>query len=440
MADIVTSLFGLAPIRQEAEMAARARDLDLGTLIGQATVNQYAPLERQRAYIAQQGAQAALGGAAIRGLGSLFGLQDPMLQRATQLESILGETQAELGEMANDPTQFYPTLQNKLANAGFTREAMMAGQAGQKAMQEWNLGQAKLLTEQAQYAKATREANPALEAWKSLAAKSTPESVDASRKAGFDPRLLVLANTNVSVGEAYTNAVTTLNDPNATPAQKEIAQKNYQMLFPAATSGALGQYIPTVQQGQIGVIPIPGSPEAAKKATEARKGQGRLTAQWNKSEVIKQAVDDALPLITEKTAGSVGEITRAIPFTGSSDAATLQKTIDTIKANIGFDQLDQMRQNSPTGGALGQVAVQELNYLQAALGSLDAGLPPEILKRNLKRVQEHYVNFMNELEKEMEAAQQGQKTTPNVTGSQRTKVLDGVTYIEVSPGKWKVGQ
>lgn len=150
MADIVTSLFGLTPLRQEAEMFNRAQDLDLGTLIGQATVNQYAPLERQRAYIAQQGAQAALGGAAVRALGGLFGLQDPMLKRATQLESILGETQAELGEMANDPTQFYPTLQNKLINAGFTREATMAGMAGQKAIQDFGLAQAKIGTEQAQ--------------------------------------------------------------------------------------------------------------------------------------------------------------------------------------------------------------------------------------------------------------------------------------------------
>jgi hypothetical protein len=158
MADIVSSLFGLSPIRQEAEMASRARDLDIGTLIGQATTTGFmTPIQSQN-YINRQGAQAALGGMAIRGLGSLFGLQDPQLQRATQLESILGETQMELGEMANDPTQFYPAIQQKLANAGFTREAMMAGQAGQKAIQEFGLNRAKVQTEQAQQRKLGVEA------------------------------------------------------------------------------------------------------------------------------------------------------------------------------------------------------------------------------------------------------------------------------------------
>lgn len=157
MADIVESLFGLTPIRQQVDLYNRAQDLDLGTLIGQATVNQYAPVERQKAYIAQQGAQAALGGMAARGIGSLFGLQDPMLKRVTGLESILQSTQMDLGEEANNPTVFYPELQKRLAEGGFTREAMQVGQVAQKAISEFTLNQAKLTTERAQLAKAQQE-------------------------------------------------------------------------------------------------------------------------------------------------------------------------------------------------------------------------------------------------------------------------------------------
>ena len=160
MADIVESLFGLTPIRQQVDLYNRAQDLDLGTLIGQATVNQYAPLDRQKAYIAQQGAQAALGGMAVRGLGSLFGLQDPMLKRATGLEAILQSTQQDLGEEANNPTVFYPELQKRLADNGFTREALQVGQVAQKAIQDYGLTQAKLMTERAQLAKATQEKLP----------------------------------------------------------------------------------------------------------------------------------------------------------------------------------------------------------------------------------------------------------------------------------------
>jgi hypothetical protein len=54
-----------------------------------------------------------------------------------------------------------------------------------------------------------------------------------------------------------------------------------------------------------------------------------------------------------------------------------------------------MRDESPTGGALGQVAVQELNYLQAALGSLDQSQKPEVLISNLKKIK----NILDRYEK-----------------------------------------
>jgi hypothetical protein len=53
----------------------------------------------------------------------------------------------------------------------------------------------------------------------------------------------------------------------------------------------------------------------------------------------------------------------------------MQNYLKTIKANIGFQALQEMRANSPTGGALGQVAVQELEGLQATLGALDPASP-----------------------------------------------------------------
>ena len=69
-------------------------------------------------------------------------------------------------------------------------------------------------------------------------------------------------------------------------------------------------------------------------------------------------------------------------------AYDLYNTIQTIKANIGFDKLQDMRDNSPTGGALGQVAIQELERLEAVLGSLDQSQSEEQFKANLKKVQE----------------------------------------------------
>ena len=147
MADIISSLFGLTPIQEEIALKQRERQYGLGQLYGQATVNTNAPVAKQQAYIGKQAAQSALGGMAVRGLGSLFGVQDKELKRASDLESILNQTQQEVG---GDPTQLYPLLQQRLADAGYTREAMQVGQVGQKAIQEAKLKSAQIGQESAQ--------------------------------------------------------------------------------------------------------------------------------------------------------------------------------------------------------------------------------------------------------------------------------------------------
>jgi hypothetical protein len=49
-----------------------------------------------------------------------------------------------------------------------------------------------------------------------------------------------------------------------------------------------------------------------------------------------------------------------------------------------------MRDASKTGGALGQVAVKELEALQATVASLDRGQSPAKLKENLEDIKYYY--------------------------------------------------
>ena len=100
-------------------------------------------------------------------------------------------------------------------------------------------------------------------------------------------------------------------------------------------------------------------------------------------------VEEALPQVSGWTAG-MGSLLSKIPGTPARD---LEGTVDTIKANIGFKELADMRAASPTGGALGQVAVKELEFLQAAISALDTGQSPDALKRNLNQVKTHYENW-----------------------------------------------
>ena len=132
--------------------------------------------------------------------------------------------------------------------------------------------------------------------------------------------------------------------------------------------------------------PIPGSPAALELQEAQDKRDTRETQAGNAATVVLQDIDKAIGQVSGWTAG-VGSKLAAIPGT---DARDLQASLDTVRANIGFDRLQQMREASPTGGALGGIAIQELQMLQAVMGSLDAAQSPGQLRANLQRLKEIY--------------------------------------------------
>lgn len=71
-----------------------------------------------------------------------------------------------------------------------------------------------------------------------------------------------------------------------------------------------------------------------------------------------------------------------------SEAADVQAQITTLKARLGFDQLQKMREASPTGGALGQVSERELTFLQATVQSLDFNQSDKQARENMILINE----------------------------------------------------
>jgi len=131
---------------------------------------------------------------------------------------------------------------------------------------------------------------------------------------------------------------------------------------------------------------LQGEKQAEQKAAQ------KLKVFEAKSRLVKEKVDEALLDAGRLSTGIIGQMTRGV---GETPAFNLQQTVATVKANIGFDELQKMRDNSPTGGALGQVAIQELERLEATLGSLDTAQSEEKLRANLKAVKTHYNNWLN---------------------------------------------
>ena len=95
---------------------------------------------------------------------------------------------------------------------------------------------------------------------------------------------------------------------------------------------------------------------------------------------------------------SVGGFEYALlSYLPESDARLLKSKVKTIQANLAFDKLQNMRDNSPTGGALGQVSNLELDLLKSAIEALDPKLGVEAFNGQVVRIAEHYNRFKQSL-------------------------------------------
>lgn len=147
-----------------------------------------------------------------------------------------------------------------------------------------------------------------------------------------------------------------------------MLKENYKEAFDKGAGGAAGTYA-----GQ--------APERKSKALNA------LDALDNQRVIVDDDIKRSVDMIRQNpnmTTGLVGGLAKALP---GSPAFRLKQRLDTIKANVGFDKLQSMREASPTGGALGAVSEQENLLLQAVFGSLDQANDPQEILYNLERLQ-----------------------------------------------------
>jgi len=126
---------------------------------------------------------------------------------------------------------------------------------------------------------------------------------------------------------------------------------------------------------------------SVKKASLRPKAEAALTAFRRKQGTLRSTIEAAKQQVSGWATGWGAALLGELPQT---EAFNLQRTLDTIRANVGFDRLQEMRDNSPTGGALGQVSEMENRLLQATEGSLDPRQNAEQLLSNLDKIMALY--------------------------------------------------
>lgn len=139
------------------------------------------------------------------------------------------------------------------------------------------------------------------------------------------------------------------------------------------------------------------------KFDEASKAEDAATAERKSQDSAKFAARDMLRQnqnvmrkaqragknIGFSTTGATGALFGLIPGTGAFDQ---KSTVETLQADAAFSTLQQMRNASKTGGALGQVSERELDLLMGAVGNLKIGQSEEQFRNNLVE----YINLRND--------------------------------------------
>ncbi|MCK9602121.1 MAG: hypothetical protein M0R06_23955, partial [Sphaerochaeta sp.] len=122
---------------------------------------------------------------------------------------------------------------------------------------------------------------------------------------------------------------------------------------------------------------------ATKKGVAGTSSPQAVKFQQDTAGRVVNDVDLAMEKLSGWTAGLGGALLKSIPGT---EAKNFSGFLDTLKANIGFGVLQDMRNASKTGGALGQISDRENVLLSSVLGSLDQAQSVEQIKANLTKI------------------------------------------------------
>jgi len=251
--------------------------------------------------------------------------------------------------------------------------------------------------------------------------QSANKTVEYLRKNGY-PEIAAMVEQNPAIAS---NVMSALLSKRLSPAETTGSMQNYEFLISQGVpknqaierafgkggstfnlgpkTQISGDYVivedPTAEAG-VRFILIKGS--KAEKEALAAAGREGVTQQQaaQKEAVISKSVDflvgkiDAGGLFNLPEAGIVGNVLGTLGV--NQDAVDFKNELASIQANVAFDRLQQMREASKTGGALGAVSERELDLLMAAYGNIKQSTSPKKLKENLLYIKEIMTKIEND--------------------------------------------
>lgn len=160
---------------------------------------------------------------------------------------------------------------------------------------------------------------------------------------------------------------------------------------------------------------IPGGPAFRKEEMASEKESTAQNAALEQADLVMSKVDQALAKVSARSTGIGAATIGQLP---GSQARDLQGDLDTIKANLGFATLAEMKRASPTGGALGAISESEMRLLTSARASLDTAQSAEQIRQHLTEIKTHFSKWKDAV---MKSRQDGGSSVPGVVSAPAVK-------------------
>jgi hypothetical protein len=158
---------------------------------------------------------------------------------------------------------------------------------------------------------------------------------------------------------------------------------------------------------------IPGGPADAKKEMAFNQDTAMLGQSTSNMDRLATAANEAMN--HPGLAGITG-IRGAIPNIPGSAAADAQAKLNTLKSQVAFGVLQDMRNNSKTGGALGNVSDAEGKRLEANLSALENAQSVEQMRDSLKKIIDYSNSAKGRLQEAFNLKHKGAAPAPPAEG------------------------
>ncbi|MES0385432.1 MAG: hypothetical protein ABUJ98_12690, partial [Hyphomicrobium sp.] len=183
--------------------------------------------------------------------------------------------------------------------------------------------------------------------------------------------------------------------------------------------------------GETILVAIPGGPAATEAAAGEEKAATAAAGQLTQAELMTEEIGRARELaVNQGLLPNTGAIGKLLATLNLGDANDLGELLTTLSANLSFDRLQQMRDASTSGAALGAISERELDLLSASRGSLEQSQGGPQLVFNLDRMARTFNEIVHG-NPEGEQSPQAEVTQP-VNPAIAAMTIEGLTALDMA--------